>query len=236
MGTLVTYRLEGSLATITMDDGKVNVLSQQMFAELNAAFDRAEADGAAVLLAGRAGTFSGGFDLKVLMAGGRDAATLVLTGFRLGERILGFPHPVVVACAGQARAMGVFLILAGDYRIGADADYQIQANEVAIGITMPYFAVEMCRQRLTPATFNRAVIHSEKFSPADAVTAGFLDRIVPASDLLEAARSQGAALAALPRAAYAATKRRARATALDLVRTAIAKDEAGFRELLGEPV
>src|SRR6185369_4408712 len=96
MGTLVTYRLEDSLATITMDDGKVNVLSMPMFAELNAALDRAEADRAAVLLAGRPNVFSGGFDLKVLMAGGRDASTLVLTGFRLGERLLGFPHPVVV--------------------------------------------------------------------------------------------------------------------------------------------
>jgi enoyl-CoA hydratase len=225
MDTLVTYRLEDSLASITMDDGKVNVLSLRMFAELNAALDRAEADRAAVLLAGRANVFSGGFDLKVLMAGGADASTLVLTGFRLGERILGFPHPVVVACAGNARAMGVFLILAGDYRVGARADYTLQANEVAIGITMPHFAVEMCRQRLTPASYNRAVIHSEKFTPEEAVTAGFLDLVVPATDLLETARAKAKELAALPRAAYAATKRRARAESLERMHTAIANDE-----------
>ena len=230
MGTLVTYRLADSLATITMDDGKVNVLSQQMFAELNAALDRAEADGAAVLLTGRASVFSGGFDLKVLMAGGPDAATLVLTGFRLGERILGFPHPVVIACAGNARAMGVFLILAGDHRVGAAGDYTLQANEVAIGITMPHFAVEMCRQRLTAASYNRAVIHSEKFTPAEAVTAGFLDQIVPPTALLEAARAKTKELAALPRGAYAATKRRARAESLQRMHTAIENDE---RELKG---
>jgi enoyl-CoA hydratase len=229
MGALVTYRLEGSLATITMDDGKVNVLSQQMFADLNAAFDRAESDGVAVLLTGRPGVFSGGFDLKVLMAGGRDATTLVLTGFRLGERILGFPHPVVVACTGNARAMGVFLILAGDHRVGARAEYTLQANEVAIGITMPHFAVEMCRQRLTPAAFNRAVIHSEKFTPEEAVTAGFLDEIVPPAQLLDAAQSKAKELAALPRGAYASTKQRARAHALELMHTAIQNDESELR-------
>jgi len=229
MGTLVTYRLEDSLATITMDDGKVNVLSMPMFAELNAALDRAEADRAAVLLAGRPNVFSGGFDLKVLMAGGRDASTLVLTGFRLGERLLGFPHPVVVACTGNARAMGVFLILAADYRVGAEAEYTLQANEVAIGITMPYFAVEMCRQRLTPATFNRAVIHSEKFAPQEAVTAGFLDDLVAPARLRETVRAKTSELAALPRAAYAATKRRARAEALQRIHTAIENDERDLR-------
>jgi enoyl-CoA hydratase len=228
MGTLVTYRLEESLATITMDDGKVNVLSLAMFAELNAALDRAAADGVAVLLTGRASTFSAGFDLKVLMAGGRAAATLVLTGFRLGERILGFPHPVVVACNGQARAMGVFLMLAGDYRIGAQSAYTIQANEVAIGITMPHFAVEMCRQRLIPACYNRAVIHSESFSPEDAVVAGFLDRLAPQSDLLASARETALELAKLNREAFAATKLRARAPSLDAIRTAIENDEAAF--------
>jgi enoyl-CoA hydratase len=212
-----------------MDDGKVNVLSLQMFAELNEALDRAAADRAAVLLTGRASTFSAGFDLKVLMGGGRDAATLVLTGFRLGERILGFPHPVVVACNGQARAMGVFLMLAGDYRIGAAADYQIQANEVAIGITMPHFAVEICRQRLTPATFNRAVIHSESFSPEQAVVAGFLDRLAPHSELLKAASEKTLELSKLNRDAFAATKQRARASTLQSIRTAIENDEAAFR-------
>ena len=46
MGDLVKYQAEGSVATITMDDGKVNVLSPAMQADINAALDQAEADGA----------------------------------------------------------------------------------------------------------------------------------------------------------------------------------------------
>ena len=37
MGTLVSYELDNSIATITMDDGRVNVLSPQMLSELNVA-------------------------------------------------------------------------------------------------------------------------------------------------------------------------------------------------------
>src|SRR5436190_10588804 len=104
MSTLVTYRVDDGIATITMDDGKRNALSPQMFAELNAAFDRALADQVPVILTGRDETFSAGFDLKVMMAGGRTAADMVLGGFELGERLMQFPTPVVAACNGNAIA------------------------------------------------------------------------------------------------------------------------------------
>ena len=61
---LATYRLNGAVATIAMDDGKVNALASPMLDELNAALDRAEADAMVVVLTGRAGVFSAGFDLR----------------------------------------------------------------------------------------------------------------------------------------------------------------------------
>jgi enoyl-CoA hydratase len=225
---LVTYQLEDSIATITMDDGKRNVLSLDMFAAIDAALDRARADRAVVLLAGREGTFSAGFDLRVLMAGGRDAYTLVRTGFELAERILAFPAPVVVTCTGHALAMGVFLLLSGDYRVGAEGPYRIGANEVAIGITMPFFGVEICRQRLAPAHFHRAVINAEIYGPEEAVAAGFLDRVVPASDVASVARAMAAQLTKLDLDVHAASKLRARDHALTAVRAAIAADAAAF--------
>src|SRR5262245_61043995 len=138
MGELVTYELTGSVASITMDDGKVNVMSADMQAQLYHALDRAERDGAVVLLAGRDGVFSGGFDLTTLRAGGAAAAAMITGGFELAHRVLSFPRPVVVACTGHAVAMGAFLLLSGDYRIGvAGGAHRIMTNEVAIGLTMP---------------------------------------------------------------------------------------------------
>src|SRR3954468_10810787 len=109
--TLVTDRIEDAIATITMDDGKRNALSPAMLAELNAALDRAEAARALVVLTGRDGVFSAGFDLRVLGNAGADAAGMVRTGFELAARLLAFPTPTVVACTGHAIAMGAFLVL-----------------------------------------------------------------------------------------------------------------------------
>jgi enoyl-CoA hydratase len=229
MGTLVTYQLEDSIARISMDDGKMNVLSADMLSELGRAFDRAEADRAVVLFSGREGVFSGGFDLRALGAGGPGAYTMVRMGFELAERLLSFPTPVVVACTGHAIAMGAFLLLAGDYRVGAAGPYRIGANEVAIGITMPFFGIEICRQRLAPAHFHRAVINAEIYQPEDAVGAGFLDRVVPAAELQDVARAVAGELARLDVDVHAATKRRARAHALNSIRAAIEADDAAFR-------
>jgi enoyl-CoA hydratase len=223
-GTLVTYRLADGIATIAMDDGKVNALSPAMFAELGAALDRAQADGAAVVLTGRDGRFSAGFDLKTLGAGPPHAADLVLGGFRLAERLYGFPAPVVAACSGHALAMGVFLILPADLRIGAAGAFKLGANEVAIGLTMPYFALELCRHRVAPTHLVRVVQNAELFAPDDAVTAGLLDRVVPAGELADAARAAAAQLAALPRAVYAQTKQRTRADGLRALRAALEAD------------
>jgi len=224
MSSPVTYQLKDSVATITMDDGKVNVMSVAMLSALNAALDKALEDRAVVVLTGRPGTFSAGFDLKTLTAGGPDAQEMVTMGFELAHRMLSFPTPIIVACNGHAIAMGVFLVLAADYRLGADGPFKIGANEVAIGITMPHFGIEICRQRLAPAHFNRAVIFSEMYSPADAVPAGFLDRVVPAAELQNEAQKLAAGLTKLNMTAHAASKLRLRDQSLKAIRAAIDAD------------
>lgn len=221
MGSLLSYEVADGIAAITMDDGKVNVLSPAMQAELHAALDRAEADRAVVLLSGRPGRFSAGFDLPVVQAGGAESTAMVRGGFELSERMLSFPLPVVIACTGHAIAMGLFLLLSGDYRIGASGDFKLTANEVAIGLTMPEAAVAIARQRLTPAAFERAMIVSDVFTPANAVEAGILDRVVEPDQLQAAARETAALMTTLDLTAHAATKRRVRADSLAAIRRGI---------------
>lgn len=229
----VWYELADDIATITVDDGKANALSPDLQAEIHGALDRAEADGAVVLLTGRPGMFSAGFDLRVLTGGGQPAIDMVIGGFDLAERLLSFPAPVVIACPGHAIAMGSFLLLAGDVRIGVSGPYRIQANEVAIGLTMPRAALELMRQRLTPAALTRAALLSETFTPERATGAGFLDHVVDPAELTTAARSSATAAAALHRGAHVATKRRARAEMLTALRAAIDADRADLAALLG---
>jgi enoyl-CoA hydratase len=232
MGSLVNYEFDGSIATITMDDGKVNVLSLAMLTEIGEALDRAEADHAIVVLTGREGRFSGGFDLATIQGGGTDAIAMLRAGFETAERLLGFPTPVLIACPGHAVAMGVFMLLSGDYRIGCRGSFKITANEVAIGMPMPRAAIEVCRQRLTPAAFTRAVILAEVFAPDDAVAAGFLDRVVAPEELAEATRSTAELFTTLDARAHVLTKRSARAELLTALRAAIEADQAELLALL----
>src|SRR5215472_16574207 len=186
---VVDYRPEGSYAVLAMDDGKANVLSPQMLSELGAALDRAEADGLAVLLLGRPGRFSGGFDLTTLRGGGPQSVDMLLGGFRLSERLLGFGAPVVIACTGHAIAMASFLLLSVYYRVGTAGSFKIGANETAIGLVMPAYGVEICRHRLTPAHFQRTVINAEIFPPDEACAAGYLDRAVAPEDVEKEGRA-----------------------------------------------
>jgi enoyl-CoA hydratase len=224
MDRLVSYDLTDGVARITMDDGRVNALSPTMFAELNAAFDRAEADEAIVIFKGREGVFSGGFDLKVLTAGGSEARSMVRAGFELAARLLDFPMPVVAVAPGHVIAMGAFLMMASDYRLGVSGPFRVTCNEVKLGLTMPNAAIELCRPRLTPGPFYRAMTLSEVFSPEEAVAAGFLDRTVPSAMLDERSGDIVAALKELDLSAYRRTKQRVRGSISQAVWDAIETD------------
>lgn len=225
MGTsLVTLDIDRSVATLTMDDGKRNALSPAMFDEIYAALERAEQEDAAVVITGREGVLSAGFDLKVMKSGGVQTIKMLRAGYALTARLLSFPNPVVIASPGHAYAMGAFLLLSGDYRFGVPGPYTYVANEVAIGLPMPRVACEVLRLRLNPAARERAAVLSEEFSPEQALQVGFIDALVPAEQLLDAARDKAAALLELDSHAHNVTKRRLRADTLKNIRRALPLD------------
>lgn len=220
MASLVTYALEDGIARLTMDDAKVNAMSIPMLEELHRSFQRAEEDRAVVVLTGRPGIFSAGFDLKVFPLGRGPTLTMLRLGATLAERILSFPYPVVTACNGHAYPMGAFLMLAADRRIGAAGDFRIGMNEVAIKMTLPLFAVEIARQRLAPAYFQRSVV-GDMYGPEEAVVAGFLDEVVPPGDLHRRSLEVAQGLTAIDFESHAATKLRVRGECLGALREAI---------------
>jgi enoyl-CoA hydratase len=223
MKSLVNYQINDSVATITMNDGKVNAMSPDMQAELSAALDQAVKDKAVVVLTGREGIFSGGFDLPTLKAGGETALQMLIGGFELSERILKFPTPVIIA-------MGVFIMLSADYRIGIDGPFKMGANEVAIGLVVPESAIEICRNQLTSACFNRSMLTSEFFQPKDALQAGFLDKLVAQEELLAVAQSLASEYVKLDNRAYQATKAKVRGDLYKRVRAGIENDEIFLRK------
>ena len=228
MSTLTNYELSDGIATITMDDGKVNALSTSMLADIASRFDQAQADEAVVILTGNHKLFSAGFDLRCEMERWPE---MLAAGAGLAERMLSFPRPVVVACPGAAIAMGGFLLLSGDHRIGVEGDYGIGLNEVAIGLTLPWFGIEIARHRLTRPYFDRCTVTGAILPPSEALAAGFLVQVVPAGELRTAALSVAGALTTVDAAAHAATKLRVRERVLRGVRDGIERIADPDREM-----
>ena len=225
MSEIVRSELQGEVAVVHFDDGKANAFSMASIAGLSAALDRAEKEARSVVIAGRPGRcLSGGFDLSV-MRGGDGAAVreLVRSGAELVMRLYDFPQPVVIACSGHAVAMGAVLLLGADLRIGAAGEFKIGLNEVAIRMTLPDFALELARDRLSRRHLQRATGLAELYTPEGAVDAGFLDRVVAPEALVETAVSSAKSLATLDPRAHQATKQRLRATVLTRLRDSLAR-------------
>ena len=141
---LVSYEHDGAIATITMDDGRVNVVSLAMVSAVNDALDRALADDAVVVLQGREGVFSAGFDLT---ASARRCVRKVDDGAgRLRARRANalVPRPIVIGVHGPRHRDGRLPALLGRPSGRRAGPFKLVANEVAIGLTMPHAAWRCC--------------------------------------------------------------------------------------------
>ena len=212
----------GDVAVIRMDDGKANVINQAMVASLHAALDQAEAKAKAIVLAGREGRFSGGFDLQALTGSGPEAAIALLdAGAGLLVRLYGNPLPVVAACTGHAIAMGVFILHACDTRIGAAGPYKIGANETINGMVLPIFALELSKERLNPLHMTKAVVQAFIYDSEGAVEAGYLDQLTSLDKVEAEAIALASQLAQLPGHAYHGNKLAIRGATLDRIKASI---------------
>lgn len=222
---LLTTELDDGIRTITLDDGGVNAFSVPMLEALHAALDGAEEEGSIVVLRGREGVFSAGFDLKSIAERTNEMLGL---GARLAERLFSFPRPVISACTGHGIAMGGFVLLASDLRIGTAGDFKIGLNEVLIGLTIPRFGIALAGHRLSRGWHDRATLTGELLSPEDALAAGFLDRVAEPGTGFEAAVAEAVAAAkATNEQAHLGTKLRARAAALEAIRASLEPGEDG---------
>jgi enoyl-CoA hydratase len=230
MTDALTIERRGNVLVIHLDDGKANALSFELIAAIDAAVTDAEADDAigAVVIHGRPGRFSGGFDLGVML--GDDlyrTIDLVATGGALVRRLYGASVPVVAACTGHAIAGGALMLLGCDLRIGADVPAKIGLNEVAIKMVLPDWAFTICDDRLSLRHRQRAIANARLTTPRDAVDVGFLDEVVPEDELLDRAMAAAAELAdTLDPKAYLGTLIKLRGSVLTRMDEQIAADRA----------
>jgi len=185
--TSVTTERHESVLVITLDDGRANALTRELFAAVTDAVRAAESDPEvkAVVITGREGRFSGGFDLGVMRGDDLDAiSNLAADGAMLVHTLYSAKVPVVAACSGHAIAMGAMILLGCDLRIGAEGDFKFGMTEHAIGMSLPDWAVTILSERVPRTMLQRTLMNAEVYGPEGAVSAGFLDVVVPADRVL----------------------------------------------------
>jgi enoyl-CoA hydratase len=221
----LTYTLEEKTAVVHMDDGKANALSDGMITALLEALNRAESEASAMVLLGRKDRFCAGFDLKAMMASADSARALLRRGSDLLMRLYGASIPLVIACEGHALAGGALVLLTADLRLGAQGDYRVGLNEVAIGLPVPVLAMELARDRLATTELTKATQLATIFGAEDAARVGYLDSL-EGGDVVAKAKSEAARLGALPRRAFKATKERLRGKTIAHIRSTLEEDLA----------
>lgn len=213
----VTSERQDGICVLRFDHGKPNSISTAVADELLSAFDEAEKSADAIVLFGKPGMFSGGFDLVTMKEGPAAARAMLKAGATLLMSIYNHPKPVVIGCGGHAIAMGAFIAMAGDERIGAEGDFKIGMTETALGMTLPTFALELARARLSKRHFDRALVHSTIYNPVGAVEVGILDRLVSPDRLEGECLEAATRLAGLKQPAFRNNKRLAHAETVDVI-------------------
>lgn len=221
MTDIVAFELRETIAWIRMNDGKANALSPAMVSALSEALDRASAEARGVVIAGREGRFSAGFDLRVMMSGPDAMRALVRAGAEFLSRLYLHPQPVVVACTGHAIAAGALLLACADLRIGAEGEFQIGLSEIRKGLPVPIFAHALARDRLDPRQLTRSVLGAVMYDPRGAREAGWLDEVVAPDELEARAQEAVKALVALPSVPFAHTKRTLREATIEHMRSTL---------------
>ena len=166
----VTFELRDRIAVVTMDDGKANALSDAMIAELLAALARAEKEATAVVLAGRPERFCAGFDLEGDDGGpGGGQGALLARGSELLIR------PLRAAGAGggglhgaRAGGWGARAAHGGRaHRRGGRVPHRPQRG--VHRAARPVLAMELARDRLSPAHLTAATLFADVVDPERAI-------------------------------------------------------------------
>lgn len=205
--SFATLSQEDEISIITLDDGKANVFSEEMTQAINDCLDKVPTDSGSLIITGRPGMFSAGFDLKVIASGDvPKIKKMSLSGFKLLSRIFSFPRPVVAACSGHGIALGTFLLCCCDYRIGIKGEFLLGANEMKTNMVIPTPILELIKFRISPSHKYRSILGAEMYQLDKAIGAGLMDQVEEAETLMDAAIEKAKDLATMGNPSYTLTK------------------------------
>lgn len=203
------------IVTITIDrERKLNALDYPTIDALLAALDRIDSDDSvrAVVLTGAGRrAFSAGADIPSLAAsieGGTERALreIVRRGHALTRRIEEFPKPVIVAVNGLAYGAGCEITEAAPLAIAAE-HATFAKPEITLGFPPPFGGSQRLPRHAGRKRALEMILTGDPVPAAWAADIGLINAVVPADELLSAARELAARIARHASTAVAACLR-----------------------------
>jgi len=190
----VAYRnlvlaLDGRVATLTVDRPQArNALDTETVQEFHAALEEVRAAQAAVLIVTGAGdkAFVSGADINAIRARGR-ADALASINSRLMSAVEGHEAVTIAAVNGYALGGGCELALACDVRV-ASLTAVFGLPEPALGIIPGAGGTQRLPRLVGLGRAKEMILTGARWNAQQALAAGLVSEVVPAADLLGAAR------------------------------------------------
>lgn len=182
--------VEDGVATVTLQRGKVNPINATVAEELRECFEELAGDSRVkvVILTGRGGFFSFGFDIPEFLGFSKESFTEFLMGFAdLYTYVFLYPKPVVAALNGHTIAGGCMLATACDYRLMVSGKAKISLNEITFGSSVFAGSLEMLRACVGTRNAQTILYSGGMYSAEEALAMGWIDRITSGEELLEEA-------------------------------------------------
>ena len=207
MTNFATLEKFDDVSVLSLDDGKVNVFSIEMLEAINNCLDEVPKDSGALVIRGKEGIFSAGFDLKTFSSGDMDKISKMSDlGMRFMYDIFTFPRPVVAALTGHTIAMGLFVACGCDYRIGMKGEFVAQANEVRNNMDIPTSIMQIAASRISKKHAYSVLLHADPYPFTEAVEAGMIDELVDETAFESRVMEKATDLATLGHPHYEKTK------------------------------
>ena len=231
--------VEGRIARLTLNrPEKLNPLGARTLQELAEAARWLDARGEVrvVVVRGAGRAFSAGADLSTFAGPqelpARDAADL---GRQMADALEGMRALSIAAIHGWCVGGGLVLAAACDLRVAAE-DARFSIPEVDLGIPLAWGGIPRLVREIGPALTKELVLTCRPFDAAEARTAGFLNRVVPAAALEAEVETLARALAEKAALPLFATKRHVNAVTAQMVGAARSWSDAdGLVTALGDP-
>ncbi len=218
---------------------KKNALTIAMYQAMADALRAAAADKAvrAVLISGQPGIFTSGNDIEDFMArppgqGGSDAMDSPV--FQFMRALLDCDKPVVVAVTGAAIGIGTTMLLHCDLVYMSD-EARLAMPFVALGLVPEFASSLLMPQLLGNARAAEKLLLGDPFTPEQAVEAGLVNAVLPATEVLNHARRVAERFNQLPPGAVQGAKRLLRGPQREQVLAAVRREGELFAQRLRSP-